>query len=573
MILLTLFALIAGAATALSPCVLPVLPAVLAAGTTGGRRRPLGVIAGLTLSFTFATVGLVYVIDAFGLPGDITRTIAIVVLASFGLILLVPPLGDRVEAFAGRLAGGPRAGRGEGLWSGLLLGASLGLVYAPCAGPILAGVITVSATQDLTASKLVIALAYGVGTGAVLYAILLGGRRLTDRLAPIRSKINPAMGAVMIAVAVMLATNLDIRFETFLARHAPSALVDPTHGVEDSSAIADDLASLRGSGHPAARQAGARQAEVGSPLPVLGRAPDFTDPGDWFNSRPLTIAGLRGKVVLVDFWTYTCINCLRTLPHVEAWYEKYRRDGLVVVGVHTPEFPFERISSNVSEAIAANGLSYPVVQDNDYGTWNAYGNQYWPAKYLIDADGNVRYVHFGEGDYGVTERAIRSLLAERGSRHLGAETRVRAQVPSRTVLTPESYLGLARAERFAEPPRPGTHRYRVPGRLAPGQLAYGGRWTLAPEGATAAGGSSLDLDFHARRVFLVLGSPGQARSGRVLLDGRPLPDRLAGKDVHGGVLAVGAQRLYSLIDLPRVGSHRLTLRLQPGISGYAFTFG
>ena len=194
MILLTLFALIAGAATALSPCVLPVLPAVLAAGTTGGRRRPLGVIAGLTLSFTFATVGLVYVIDAFGLPGDITRTIAIVVLASFGLILLVPPLGDRVEAFAGRLAGGPRAGRGEGLWSGLLLGASLGLVYAPCAGPILAGVITVSATQDLTASKLVIALAYGVGTGAVLYAILLGGRRLTDRLAPIRCEDQPGDG-------------------------------------------------------------------------------------------------------------------------------------------------------------------------------------------------------------------------------------------------------------------------------------------------------------------------------------------------------------------------------------------
>ncbi|MGZ8666606.1 MAG: redoxin domain-containing protein, partial [Solirubrobacterales bacterium] len=277
--------------------------------------------------------------------------------------------------------------------------------------------------------------------------------------------------------------------------------------------------------------------------------------------------------VLIDFWTYTCINCLRTFPHVEAWYEKYRRDGLVVVGVHTPEFPFERIASNVKDAIAANGLTYPVVQDNEYGTWNAFGNQYWPAKYLIDADGNVRYVHFGEGDYGVTERAIRSLLAERGSRHLGGETRVRAQVASSTVLTPESYLGLARADRFVQPLRPGTHRYASPGRLAPDQLAYGGPWTLAPEGATAAGGSSLDLDFNARRVFLVLGSPGQARSARVLLDGRPLPDRLAGGDVHGGMLEVNAQRLYSLVDLPRVGHHRLILRLEPGISGYAFTFG
>ncbi len=573
MLLLTLFAVIAGAATALSPCVLPVLPAVLAAGATGGRRRPLGVVAGLTLSFTFATVALVYVIDALGLPDDITRTIAIVVLASFGLVLLIPPLGDRVEAVASRLAGAPRIHRGEGLWSGLLLGAGLGLVYAPCAGPILAGVITVSASQDLTAEKLLIALAYGAGTGAVLYAIMIGGRKLTDRLAPVRGKVNPVMGLVMIAVALMLATDLDIRFETFLARHAPSALVNPTRGVEDSSAIAGDLDALRDTGHPAPRQAGARQAETGRSLPVLGRAPELADTGEWFNSRPLSIAGLRGKVVLIDFWTYTCINCLRTLPHVEAWYRKYRRDGLVVLGVHTPEFPFERIASNVKEAIASNGLTYPVVQDNDYGTWNAFGNQYWPAKYLIDADGNVRYVHFGEGDYGVTERAIRSLLAERGTQHLGAETRVHAQVASRAALTPESYLGLARADRFAEPPRPGTHRYRAPASLAPDQLAYGGRWTLAPEGATAAGGSSLDLEFHARRVFLVLGSPGQARSAQVLLDGRPLPDRLAGRDVRDGVLEVDAQRLYSLVDLPRVGHHRLTLRLEPGISGYAFTFG
>ena len=211
------------------------------------------------------------------------------------------------------------------------------------------------------------------------------------------------------------------------------------------------------------------------------------------------------------------------------------RDGLVVVGVHTPEFPFERISSNVEEAIAANGLTYPVVQDNDYGTWNAYGNQYWPAKYLIDADGNVRYVHFGEGDYGVTERAIRSLLAERGAPRLGAETRVRAQVPSSAALTPESYLGLARAERFAEPPRPGTHRYGAPRRLAPDQLAYGGRWTLAPEGATAAGGSSLDLDFHARRVFLVLGSPraGAKRPGAARRPAAPGSARRQGRPRRG----------------------------------------
>jgi cytochrome c biogenesis protein CcdA/thiol-disulfide isomerase/thioredoxin len=572
-LLLTLFALIAGAATALSPCVLPVLPAVLAAGTTGGRRRPLGVVAGLTLSFTFATVALVYVIDVLGLPEDITRTIAIVVLLSFGVILLIPPLADRVEAFASGLTGGPQSQRGDGFWSGMLLGASLGFVYAPCAGPILAGVITVSASQELTAEKLTIALAYGVGTGAVLYVILLGGRKLTDRLAPIRGKVNFAMGAVMVAVALMLATNLDIRFETWLARNAPAALVNPTENVENSSAIAGDLSSLRGSGGVEAKHGGGSEAVAGKPLPVLGRAPEFSAPGKWFNSAPLSLAGLRGKVVLIDFWTYTCINCLRTLPHVEAWYRKYHKNGFVVVGVHTPEFPFERIPSNVEEAISANGLTYPVVQDNDYGTWNAYGNQYWPAKYLIDAAGNVRYVHYGEGEYGATERAIRSLLAERGAPRLGAETRVRAEVPSKAVLTPESYLGLARADRFAEPPRRGTHSYRAPAKLPLDGLAYGGRWTVAPEGATAAGDSSLDLGFRARRVFLVLGSPGTPRSARVFLDGRPIPDGLAADDVNGGVVRVSDQRLYNLVDLPKVGRHQLSLRFAPGISGYAFTFG
>jgi cytochrome c biogenesis protein CcdA/thiol-disulfide isomerase/thioredoxin len=571
-LLLIAFALLAGAGTALSPCVLPVLPAVLAAGTTGGRRRPLGVVVGLTASFTFATVALVYVIDALGLPDDFTRKLAIVVLAAFGITLLLPPVSDRVEAFATRLTGGPRAARGEGFWSGAVLGASLGFVYAPCAGPILAGVITVSATQHLTAEKLTIALAYGAGTGLILYAILLGGRRLTARLAPVRGRVNAAMGALMLAVALMLATNADIRFETWLARNAPAAIVDPTNGLEQSHAVADELARLRG-GHHFAVPAGATQAENGRRLPLVAPAPELAGTGRWFNGRPLSIRSLRGRVVLIDFWTYTCINCLRTLPHVEAWYERYRRDGLTVIGVHTPEFPFERIAGNVDEAIQANGLTYPVVQDNDYATWNAYGNQFWPAKYLIDATGHVRYIHFGEGAYGTTEKAIRSLLAERGARRLGPDTSVRAQVASEGITTPESYLGLARGAGFAQPPRAGTNTYRLPSRLEPEGLAFGGRWTESPEAATAAGNSSLELNFNARRVFLVLGSPSGPRPVRVFLDGRPLSPRQAGSDVHGGRLLVGAQRLYSLVDLPAVGRHTLLLRSAPGVSAYAFTFG
>jgi cytochrome c biogenesis protein CcdA/thiol-disulfide isomerase/thioredoxin len=576
MLLLILFALIAGAGTALSPCVLPVLPAVLSAGVTGGRRRPLGVATGLALSFTFATVALVYVIDALGLPDDFARKLAIVVLVLFGVMLLVPPLSDRVEAFASRLVRGPEGFHGDGFWGGLLLGASLGFVYAPCAGPILAGVITVSAMQAFTADKLLVAFAYGVGSAAVLYAILLGGRRVTDLLGPLRGRVNYLMGAVMIAVAVLLATNTDIHFETELAKSAPSFLVNPTKSIEDSSAVHDDLAQL--AGHEVQGAAGEEQAAAGEQLPVLTRAPNFAATQRWFNTpagRPLSIPGLRGKVVLLDFWTYTCINCLRTLPYVEAWYRKYRHHGLRVVGVHTPEFPFEKEAGNVETAISSNGLTYPVVQDNDYGTWNAYGNQYWPAKYLIDAQGRVRYVHFGEGDYGTTERAIRSLLAERGDRGLSGMARVRAQAPSPGVTTPESYLGGTRAERFVNGPLPGLHTYKLPpaDQVPPDYLAYGGSWRIGAEAATAQRGASLDLSFGARRVFLVLGSPQGPRPLRVLLDGHPIPDALAGKDVHGGVATVGAQRLYDLVDLPRVEHRTLTLRFAPGVSGYAFTFG
>jgi cytochrome c biogenesis protein CcdA/thiol-disulfide isomerase/thioredoxin len=573
--LLVLFALLAGAGTALSPCVLPVLPAVLSAGLTGGRLRPLGVVLGLAASFTFATVALVYVIAALGLPNDLTRTIAIVTLFGFGVLLLVPPLADRVEAWSSRLAPGPARLRGDGLGSGLVVGASLGFVYAPCAGPILAGVITVSAAQDFTLGRLAVALAYSLGSAGVLYLLILGGRRVTDRLAAYRGRIQIAMGAVMVAVAVVMVANLDVKFENAIARHLPSALVDPTSRIEQSSSVSHGIADLRGG--PASHEGGTAQAAAGERLPVYFQAPEFTDTQQWFNTlggRPLSLSALRGRVVLVDFWTYTCINCIRTLPYVEAWYRKYRRDGLTVVGVHTPEFPFEREASNVQRAIGDFGITYPVAQDNDYATWTAYRNQYWPADYLIDARGRVRLVHFGEGQYAETEKGIRSLLAA-GTARLGAMARARVQRPDPSA-TPESYLGAAKAQRFANGPiEPGTRTYASvpPDGLRPDELAYGGRWTITPEAATASKGASLELDFSARRVFCVLGSPHRPRTVRVLLDGRPIPNRLAGPDVHAGTATISNQRLYRLVDLPGPEQHVLTLRPQRGISGYAFTFG
>ncbi len=466
MVILIAFGFLAGAGTAVSPCVLPVLPLVLSASATGGRRRPLGIVLGLAGSFTFATVALVYVLSALGLPNGLPRTFAVVVLLVFGVALLVPPAAAWVEGMLSRLSGrfGIVRNGGDGFASGLLVGASLGLVYAPCAGPILAGVITVSASQSFTAGRLAVALAYGLGSATVLFVLGLGGRRVTARLARRSGRMQMAMGAVMVLVAFAMLQNLDTRFETAIASDIPSFLVDPTKSLEASHSVQSGLAGIRGrlSGGSGRVQAaaGGSQAAAGERLPVLGAAHEFVGLGRWFNTlgdKPLTLRSLRGRVVLVDFWTYSCINCIRTLPYLKAWDARYRSAGLTIIGIHTPEFPFEHDAGNVQAAIKQDGIRYPVAQDNGYRTWNAYGNQYWPAEYLIDARGRLRLVEFGEGGYAEKERAIRSLLAEASATSLGSTVRTAAQIPADDT-TPESYLGSARrsASSAGRPPTAGT---------------------------------------------------------------------------------------------------------------------
>jgi cytochrome c biogenesis protein CcdA/thiol-disulfide isomerase/thioredoxin len=583
MALLILFGFVAGAATALSPCVLPVLPIALSAGATGGRRRPLGIVAGLAVSFTFATVAAVYVIAALGLPDDFLRKLAIVILLGFGITLMIPPLAARLEAWISQFASrvGVAEGKGDGFWSGTAVGASLGLVYAPCAGPILAGVIVVSASTAFSTGRLAVALAYGIGSAVVLYFLMIGGRKVISPLARRGVGLQIAMGAVMVVVALAMLGNYDIRFQNTIASDLPSFLVDPSKSLESTAQAKSALADLRGPAHGVGSEAtGAApgtSADGGLDLPVLAKAPEFVDNQQWFNTpgdRPLTLKSLRGRVVLVDFWTYSCINCIRTLPYLKAWDAKYRKDGLTIVGVHTPEFPFEKEASNVQEAIETNGIRYPVVQDNEQATWNAYGNQYWPAEYFIDAQGNVRYVHFGEGEYGEKEKVIRDLLAEAGRPVSAKEAQVHAIAPSKTVSTPETYLGAARAERFTNSElSPGLHDFTAPASVPPNEFAYHGKWRISLESAKAASGASLDLNFGARRVYLVLGSPGHSRKMRVLLDGKPISSADAGTDVHDGVATISSQRLYNLVNLPRVGHHVLTLEPEVGVTGYAFTFG
>jgi thiol-disulfide isomerase/thioredoxin len=394
-----------------------------------------------------------------------------------------------------------------------------------------------------------------------------------------------AMGAVMVLVAFAMLGNYDIRFQSAIASDLPSFLVNPTKGLEDSAAAKSALADLR-TNNANAHGVGARATEAPAPvseaedrieLPDYGPAPEFVDTQDWFNTpggAPLGLNKLHGRVVLIDFWTYSCINCLRTLPYLEAWDKRYRKDGLTIIGVHTPEFPFERVASNVQEAIDDEGIAYPVVQDNEQGTWNAYGNQYWPAEYFVDAKGEVRFVHFGEGEYDEKEQVIRQLLAEAGESVGGDKAKVRDAVSaSRTVTTPETYLGVARAERFTNPTlSPGLHDLEAPAALPDNEFAYHGKWRIGFDSVTAAGGS-LDLNFGARRVYLVLGSPTEPRRVKVMLDGEPISPQDAGADVSEGYVTVDGQRLYNLVSLSGVEHHVLELQPEAGVMAYAFTFG
>ena len=581
MIVLLAFALLAGAGTALSPCVLPVLPAMLSASGVGGRRRPLGVVLGLSVTFAVTIIGISKVVDGVGLGADPLRAIAVVVLLAFGAALVFPKLATRLEApLAGLSRFGPRS-RGDGFLSGLVVGAALGLVYTPCAGPILAAVISVGAA---TGRSVAVALAYTAGSAAVLFALALGGHKLFDRVR--RAGRGPALqrvlGVIMLVTALAIVSNEDVTFDQWVAAHI--ADVNITHGLETSGTVTGRLHEITGHGAKfvaSTAQAGVTAADpaAASAYPDLGTAPPFTDTQQWFNTpghRPLTLAGLRGRVVLVDFWTYTCINCIRTLPYLEAWDAKYRSAGLTIVGVETPEFAFEHEASNVSDAISRFGIRYPVAQDNNYGTWNAYANEYWPADYLIDASGQVRYTSFGEGDYGKTEAAIRALLTAAGHATPATMAQPRNVVVPSDAATPETYLGTARAQGWIDgEPQGGTHTYLPPtGSLPVNDFALGGTWNIGAQPATAVADASIDTEFVAKNVYLVLSSAGGTpRQIQVYLDGRPIPAADAGADVHGGIATVTGQRLYTLVTLPSDQTHRLTLRLTPGITGYAFTFG
>jgi len=540
-------AFVAGIVTAISPCVLPVLPIVFAGGASGGRRRPYAVVAGLVASFTVFTLVATALLSALGLPDDLLRNIAIAVVLVVGLSLLVPQLGTVVERPFQAL-GRRRPGDVGG---GFLLGASLGLLFTPCAGPVIAAVAALAATNRFSAESVLVTLAYALGAGIVLLLFALAGQS-GSKLPSLRTRaprVRQGLGAVIAGVAVLMILGLDLKLATYVPGYTRSL-----QRLERTAATQRQLDKLLISQHKTLPE---------SQLRDFGQAPDFKGIDSWINSKPLTLGSLRGKVILIDFWTYSCINCLRTLPYVERWYETYRKAGLVVVGVHTPEFAFEHVHSNVARAVQSLGVRYPVALDNGYGTWTAWGNRYWPAKYFVDRSGHVRYAHFGEGEYERTEAVIRTLLAEK-TLPKPVSASIRDQTP-KEIITPETYLGSARLDRFVGSPvvEGREASYKIPAAVPQNDIAYGGRWTVEKERIVAGDGARLRLAFHARKVFLVLGTNGGAKSVQVRLDGHQIR-----------TVRVPEDRLYTLVELGgKAGDHTLDLSFAPGTEAYAFTFG
>ena len=572
--LIALLAFFGGMLTIVSPCILPVLPFVFANAGRSFVRGALPLLAGMALTFagvaTLAAVGGSWAVRA----NEAGRWVALVLLALFGLALIFPSISDRMTrpfvALGSRMS---ERGNQDSIWSSVVLGIATGLLWAPCAGPILGIIFTAAAINGATLGTTFLLLAYALGAATSLaLALLVGGRVFQRMKGSLHATewIRRLLGVLVIAGVVAIAFGLDTRVLSRLSS-------------AQTSAFETGLAQKLGPG--GADQKGPMTTAGGRlQLPVEGTLPALSALGPWINSGPLTREQLRGKVVVIDFWTYSCINCIRSIPYVRAWAEKYRDDGLVVIGVHAPEFAFERNPDNVRRAVADLGVRYPVSLDNDYAVWKALKNNYWPAHYFFDAQGRQRYHHFGEGNYDTSEKVIRQLLAEAGrapkdggmaqAQTIGAE----AAAAKSVLKSPETYIGYGRAARFASPggqPKDAAKYYRA-SNLPLNDWSLEGRWIVGAQSARLqAARGAIAYRFHARDLHLVLGSGSGPVRFRVTIDGKA-PGADAGIDVKpDGTGVVTTERLYQLVRQKGDVADR-TFRIEfldPGVEAFAFTFG
>jgi cytochrome c biogenesis protein CcdA/thiol-disulfide isomerase/thioredoxin len=585
-----------GVLTIISPCILPVLPFVFARAEQPFVRSGLPLLLGMAATFavvaSVATVAGGWVVHA----NEYGRWVAVVVLAVFGVALLFPSLSDRLTrpfvAAGARLSESAGSGAGS-VWPSFLLGIATGLLWAPCAGPILGLILTGAALNGVSVQTTFLLLAYAAGAATSLAVALLLGARVfaaMKRSLGAGEWIRKGLGAAVLLSVVAIAMGVDTGFLTRVS-------LGSTAGLEQN--LIDRFAQQSGSGGAMSMSGGGSMSMTGNQsmamtakpaaatlAPSEAMMPPLDGATAWINSEPLTAASLRGKVVVIDFWTYSCINCLRAIPYVRAWYEKYKDKGLVVIGVHTPEFAFERNTANVQRAVKDLKIGYPVAVDSDYAIWRAFDNNYWPAHYFIDAQGRMRHHHYGEGEYDESERVIQKLLAEAG--HKDVETGVvgvsaigaEAAADESDLKSPETYLGFMRAENFASPggvAQETDHVYTAPPQLALNQWALDGTWNVHDERAVlAAPGGRIAFRFHARDLHLVLGTKdGKPVRFKVTVDGKP-PGESHGTDVDAdGQGTVDGHRLYQLVrQTGAVQDRTFEIEfLDPGIEAFAFTFG
>ncbi|WP_395622917.1 cytochrome c biogenesis protein DipZ [Sphingomonas daechungensis] len=568
--LIALLAYLGGMLTIVSPCILPVLPFVFANAGRSFTRGALPMLAGMALTFaivaTLAAIGGSWAVRA----NEIGRWVALLLLALFGLALIFPALSDRATrplvALGSRLS--DRQGQ-DSIWSSVVLGIATGLLWAPCAGPILGIIFTAAALQGATLGTSLLLLAYALGAATSLALALLVGGKVFQRMKGslhATEQVRRVLGVLVIAGVVAIALGLDTRV---LSKVSSAQTASLEHGIAQKLGLGgtDQVTKIG----------------PGGKLPVEGEMPSLDGLGPWINSGPLTREQLRGKVVVIDFWTYSCINCIRSIPYVRAWYETYKDDGLVVIGIHAPEFAFERSPENVRKAVADLGIKYPVALDNKLVVWSALKNRYWPAHYFFDAQGRQRYHHFGEGRYGESEMVIRQLLAEAGrapkasgmakANAQGAE----AAAALAGIGSPETYIGYRRADRFVSPSGQAHDAAKTygPAALKLNDWSLEGNWTVGRQSATLnAAPGAIAYRFHARDLHLVLGSAKPVRF-RITIDGKaPGPD--SGVDVKpDGTGVIQEQRLYQLVrqqgDI-RDRTFRIEF-LDPGVEAFAFTFG
>jgi cytochrome c biogenesis protein CcdA/thiol-disulfide isomerase/thioredoxin len=560
--------------TILSPCILPVLPFVFARSDQPFRKSGLPLLAGMCITFalvaSLATVGGGWAVRA----NQFGRIAALILFGVFGLTLLFSSLAERLSRPLVQL--GNRLSRnsdsGASVLNSFLLGIGTGLLWAPCAGPILGLILTGAALQGASAHTAILLLSYAAGAATSLAIALLAGGRLfaaMKRGLGFEEWIRRILGVAVLAAVAAVAFGLDRGVLTRLS-------LASTGGLEQR--LLDRF-------HPAKQP---KRIVLNQTIDISDSAqPDLSGATAWINSPTLTLASLRGKVVLVDFWTYSCINCLRTLPYLKAWNEKYKDSGLVIIGVHTPEFPFEKNESNVRKAVQDLGIVYPVPMDNDYKIWRSFNNEYWPGDYFIDATGNVRFHHFGEGAYEQSEQWIRTLLKEANHAPVPetmtkvAGSGTEAAPDADDVQSPETYIGYARAENFASPGglnQNDSQAYRTPDGLKLNQWALNGNWKDEDQVATSVGADAgISFRFHARDLHLVLGplADGKPVRFRVTMDGHA-PGAEHGLDTDAeGYGNVTGDRLYQLVRQHGNIQDR-TFRIEflaPGVRAYSFTFG